>query len=397
MARNFLYQEPKRIRACLKRAIGGRARCLFVALLLTAFAGTQWAEQMDAQIEPKVEFVTLPGVLNDWDLKWVGQKSTIDDELSEVILQNAGEERITGFQLGWVLFIPEGCGVREAGVPRREVHLAPYREQTILPGEAVVTGPYGLSSESIRNFARRAHSPAVVAQAGIVRTRFAKQGEAIYPLEQRTLFTEAQAAYPCEADRTPAETENALKTFAGSAFSFQYASLLIPCEKKEQGTGTGYYWVQDSCSAYFPVCDDTGGQDSLTIVCVAYPKGKFADAPTFEAASFSVAAVEGASSEKDCLGGSPDWLVVPKGTGKTMSINQVTFKVFEIGEAGMSQGVGGDVYRTFHRNKCYQLSIRVAFANSGAFDGDINEFTKEDADEVRSRLEQARDSFRFLK
>lgn len=82
---------------------------------------------------------------------------------------------------------------------------------------------------------------------------------------------------------------------------------------------------------------------------------------------------------------------------QTVNINRVVFNVFEVGDAGMNQGVDGNVYRTFHGNKCYQLSIRMASANSGAFDGDVSEFTKEDAEEVRGRLEQVRDSFRFLK
>jgi hypothetical protein len=76
----------------------------------------------------------------------------------------------------------------------------------------------------------------------------------------------------------------------------------------------------------------------------------------------------------------------------------VKFRVFEIGDAGMSQSLDGRVYRSFHENKCYQLSIRTAMASSGAFDpGTIREFTKEDWNEVHGRLKVALDSFRFLK
>ncbi len=375
-----------------------RVRVVGMLGLFAVIAGaiSVWAQIPDVEIQPKVEFVSSPNAFGNWGLKWLGQKSTIDDELSEITLKNEGQERITGFQIGWVLFIPEGCGVREAGVPRSEVHLAPYHEETVLPGQAVTVGPFHLSSESIRSFARHAHSPAVVAQVGVVRTKFAGQTESIYSLEQQKIFTPEATSYPCQAFQKSAEAENALKTFFGSEFRFQYASLLIPCEKKEQGTRDGYYWVPDSCSAYFPVCDDLGGQGSETIACIAYPRKKFADAPAFEAAAFSVAAVE-AASEKDCLARDPDSGAAPERNGKTVTINEVKFRLFDFGEGGMSQSAAGQVYLTFHRRKCYRLSVSMASVSSGAFDGDINEFSKEDADEVRSRLEQVRDSFTFVK
>jgi hypothetical protein len=366
---------------------------LTLLCIVSCSTGSLAQQQANVEIQPKVVFVTML----DKNLQWAGQESTTEDELAEITLRNVGQESITGFQLGWVLFIPEGCGVREVGVPRSEVHMAPYREGTILPGQSVVIGAYHLSSKSIIDFARHAHSPAVVVQAGIVRVRVAGRGESIYPLEERMRFADEAAAYPCEAYQKAAEAENALKTFSGAEFSFQYASLLIPCEKKEQQTGDGYYWMQSSCSAYFPVCDDDASPGSDTIVCIAYPREKFADAPTFEAAAFSVAAISGVRSEKECQSGSPDWPADWKNSNEITTINQIRFKVFEVGEAGMSQGVGGQVYRTFHENKCYQLSIRMANANGASFDGDIVEFTKEDFNEVRKRLEQARDSFRFVK
>jgi hypothetical protein len=164
---------------------------------------------------------------------------------------------------------------------------------------------------------------------------------------------------------------------------------------QDSGSGDGVQITMDSCAAYFPVCDDGGSQGSRTLLCFAYPKNKFEDAPTFEAASFSVAEVNQAISEKDCLRGSTDWVVDARGAEV---INGVKFKMFKVSEAGMSQGMTGELYRAFHAGKCYQLGIRVATASSGAFDpGTTNEFTKEDWNEVNSRLRQALDSFKFLK
>jgi hypothetical protein len=64
----------------------------------------------------------------------------------------------------------------------------------------------------------------------------------------------------------------------------------------------------------------------------------------------------------------------------------------------MSHYQSGDMYRAFHNKKCYELGIQEIDGSFGAYDpGTIKEFTKRDAEEVRARLEQALDSFVFLK
>jgi len=364
-------------------------------LLLVAICMLNGArgQTVDAELQPKVQFVTVSDPYGKVDLRWTGQRSTLDDEPAEVVLENAGEQTVSGFQIGWALFIPEGCGVREEGVPRSQIQLAPFESHTVSPGARVTVGPYHLSADTIRNFARHAHSPVVIAQAGVVRARFANGFETIQDVERRKKFVEDTASYPCQADQRSAAAENEMKTFSNGVFQFQYAALLIPCEKKRQEKAEGFYWAQDSCSAYFPVCDDA---KSETSVCIAYPKKKFEDAPTFEAAAFSVAIEEDASNEKDCLAVALDAGSRAQKTATMKTINEIKFKVFETGEGGMSQSVDSTVYLIFHQGKCYALSISMAGANSGAFDPGINEFTPEDAKEVQGRLEQALNSFRFL-
>ena len=87
-------------------AFGSCAKRLAGTLCLLVSPTALWAQQPAVDKEPKVEFVALP----DLPLRWAGQKATIEDELSEVLLQNVGKQPITGFQLGWVLLIPEGWG-----------------------------------------------------------------------------------------------------------------------------------------------------------------------------------------------------------------------------------------------------------------------------------------------
>ena len=184
-------------------------------------------------------------------------------------------------------------------------------------------------------------------------------------------------------------------TSADRVFQFKYSGLLVRCI--ESKTQPGLWLPDDSCEAYFPVCDDAGSQGSITAVCFAYPKSRFKESPTFEAGTFSVAEVKKINTEKECLVGSPDWVVDPHGNGKTESINGVKFKVFQLSDAGMNQSLVAHVYRTVHKNRCYELSIRMAMASSGAFDpGTIKEFTKKDWNEVDGHLRESLKSFRFL-
>jgi hypothetical protein len=387
---------------------------VLVTFCLCGLSLTLFAQQNALSLIPPVEsqprahFITS----GDWPLKWISQTFTEEDQLKEVVLRNVSNRTIIGFQLGWAVFIPEGCGVTEAGVPRTETHLASYESRSVSAGETVTVGPYHLSSESIAAFASHAHSPAVVAQIGFYRVRFSEGGETISAFEQMGAFGPEAPAYPCQSieregsagqsttDEEPkllARDANALHTFTSpdGVFQFRYSELLVHCtESKKQA---GWWEPSQSCEAYFPVCDETD-QGSATLACVAYPREKFKDSPTFETATFSVAEIKQATNEKGCLDGSPDWVVSPQGSGGAEIVNGVKFRVFEIGDAGMSQSLDGRVYRSFHKNKCYQLSIRTAMASSGAFDpGTIREFTKEDWNEVHGRLKGALDSFRFLK
>jgi hypothetical protein len=146
---------------------------------------------------------------------------------------------------------------------------------------------------------------------------------------------------------------------------------------------------------YFPGCDGEGSQGSTPIACFAYPRNKYTNTGVFEAATFSVEVINQIATEKDCLAGPPDRNFKRRDT--TATIHGVPFAVFEFGDAGMSQGVSGRVYRASHRGKCYQMGINVATANAQTFDPPARDVTKNDWHEVNSRLEQARDSFQFLK
>lgn len=190
-------------------------------------------------------------------------------------------------------------------------------------------------------------------------------------------------------------SRSSARTFTSSDGSFQlsYPDLLIKCEKRQQGEG--YVWAQRECSAYFPTCEEALDleREKDIVVCLAYPRNKHTDTDTFEAATFSVG-VEKAGNRGSCM--SPKLSQIDK-KKSTVTIGRVTFAAFETGEGGMSQGVGADILRTFHAGRCYELTTTTVTANPGAFDPPPREMTKADWAHVNRRLEQARDSFRFLK
>jgi len=178
-------------------------------------------------------------------------------------------------------------------------------------------------------------------------------------------------------------------------FSFRYSSQLIQCQQKKQGSGDGYYWIPaENCAAYHPVCDGETGEDNTAFACIAYPRNRFTNTSAFEAATFSVEIVNQIVTAQACLAGPADEIFSAR---PPVRIHGVPFSVFEFGEGAMNQSVSGEVYRTFHRGKCYQLGINVAMANPGVFDPPARELTKRDWREVKGQLEQARDSFRFIK
>jgi hypothetical protein len=201
----------------------------------------------------------------------------------------------------------------------------------------------------------------------------------------------------CAAVLRAQQPAQPLATFTApdGAFSFHHSGDLIRCQKTEQKDGGAGSWKPtENCVAYFPVCDGDVGPGQKSIACFAYPRNKFTNTKAFEAATFSVEIMDQVATEKDCLTGPPS---LSNQTPRATTIGGVSFAVFELSDAGMNQNVSGHVYRTFHRGVCYQLGINLATANAQAFDPPVVAVTQDDLQQINNRLEQARDSFRFLK
>jgi hypothetical protein len=203
------------------------------------------------------------------------------------------------------------------------------------------------------------------------------------------LIASSVAAWPQTAAQKNAPP-GALHTFTSPDGSFQitYSDVLIRCELRlQKGSEKAYEWKQPECVAYIPVCDADPNPDT-SLLCLAYPRNQYSDTSVFEAAAFSVSETSG--NEKDCIGAAAR-------TGKTVEIGGVKFYRTEEGDAGMSHHHASRDYLTYRNGKCYDMSVAVSTTSGGAFDPPQPEFSESDWKQIRRPLEQARDSFRFLK
>jgi|ERR1035441_8336581 hypothetical protein len=133
------------------------------------------------------------------------------------------------------------------------------------------------------------------------------------------------------------------------------------------------------------ICDDDD-DSTLTLACFGYPQ---------EEATFAVEEVKDALTESACLKGPEDW---PMETRGIRTIHGVKFKMFEVSSAWTGGGLRGQLYRTFHASKCYELGIRSIWSSHNNDESDDNSKSlKVAAVEVRKCLKQALNSFRFLK
>jgi hypothetical protein len=65
---------------------------------------------------------------------------------------------------------------------------------------------------------------------------------------------------------------------------------------------------------------------------------------------------------------------------------------------GLGNSQDDAFYRVFYHKKCYELGIQGSYSSAGNYDPDtIEEFTKQDSDEVQHQLEHALNSFQFVK
>lgn len=176
-------------------------------------------------------------------------------------------------------------------------------------------------------------------------------------------------------------------TSPDGTLTFNYPRSLVKCARDRKQSD---WWLPaESCNAYTPVCSDFDGSRDNTIACVSYPAATM-KGTNFGAAAFSVNRIKANTADACLKITEPDIR-----TRRPEKVNGVTFTVFEIVEGGLGNLMDGEAYRSFHRNMCYELGIRVAFPDIGDFDpGTVREF---DHKAVYNSLKSVLNTFQFLK
>jgi hypothetical protein len=83
------------------------------------------------------------------------------------------------------------------------------------------------------------------------------------------------------------------------------------------------------------------------------------------------------------------------GKSRAEEMNGTKFIVTEIYGIAKGNLMDGYVYRSFHRNKCYELDIRIAYANPAYADPGTMKTLQPTA--MRSHLKEVLDTFEFDK
>lgn len=190
-------------------------------------------------------------------------------------------------------------------------------------------------------------------------------------------------------DAAPGAAGTVPFTSADGAFGFHYAAELVKCETQDAKVTSESVWAPaEACR-----CNDPGGA-AVTAVCFGYPKDKLKDKPMFNGASFFVATDTSVTDAAGCMAGSANWGEIK---GESTTIGGGTFRHFRVSDAAMSHYSNSDIYRGFRAGKCYELVIQEMTTSPDVYDAGTQKFTKEDEAEVKGKLMQALQSFRFLR
>jgi hypothetical protein len=134
------------------------------------------------------------------------------------------------------------------------------------------------------------------------------------------------------------------------------------------------------------------------VACVVYPRDRYSGT-NFLAAWFEEHLVDEATTRGACLTSpmrAPNYPEFRVAKDRT-TINGVRFLHGISTDAAASLYTSTDLYRNFHRGRCYELSINLATNSFGSFDpGTVREFTSDDDQRVRRELTTILDSFRFV-
>ena len=182
-------------------------------------------------------------------------------------------------------------------------------------------------------------------------------------------------------------------TSTDGAFQFSYRGVFQVCTAGK---------MEPCIQFYIPPCEDDA------IVCVVYPAKRF-EGTSFGTAAFQVREIH---TEREMM--TPDVCVTPypaesfAGFSKWPEflisarrpaeiIGGVLFVHGIAGDAATSHSSSVDLYRAFHGEKCYELSLSESGTNPNVSDPPMKTLTPAQQKDVDESLSHMLHSFRFLK
>lgn len=182
-------------------------------------------------------------------------------------------------------------------------------------------------------------------------------------------------------------------TSAGAAFQIEYPQNLVRCEHLD-AENPDVWSPEPACAASIPVCDSSGHAGNV-LACLAYPAKEF-HGSDLQAAAFAVSRIDSLHTASDCLQrwGSPNTSAIHE-----EQIQRVKFQTATIKEAQGNYVAEHLVYRTFHKDACYELDVNISTALDAAFAAEDKprKLTAAERLKIKAALTQALEGFRFQK
>jgi hypothetical protein len=170
-------------------------------------------------------------------------------------------------------------------------------------------------------------------------------------------------------------------------FQLKYSSSLVACDRGGKVFGE---WVP------IPPCGDCGRKRDV-VACFAYPEDAFKEKPEFGGANFQVQELDEVPSEDICLNGA-ERSEANQTPARDVKINGVAFKALDTGGLSGHDYVSAIIYRTYHAKVCYDLRTAMTDRNLQVMEvGPHKEYTKKDRTKVLASLNEALNTFKFLK
>jgi hypothetical protein len=180
---------------------------------------------------------------------------------------------------------------------------------------------------------------------------------------------------------------------AGAVFQIEYPQKLVRCEHLDAENPD--VWSPEAvCAASIPVCD-SGGHAGNVLACLAYPTSEF-HGSELQAAAFAVSRIDSFRSPNDCLQrwGSPN-----VSDAHAEQIRGVKFQSAKVEEAQGNYVADHLLYRTFHKDACYELDVNISTALDTAFAAEDKprKLTTAEREKIKAALTQALEGFHFQK